>query len=76
MKSYIIRYKCFDIRGHLIDYGKFKVKNCDSELHAKMKFGEYLKRSVIGCERIEMSEPIIAGLDHIFGDVFSDLNKL
>jgi hypothetical protein len=41
-----------------------------------MKFGEYLKRSVIGCERIEMSEPIIAGLDHIFGDVFSDLNKL
>ena len=61
MKTYIIEYT---ISGKL---KKMRVKNCYTELHAKMKFSDYMERS-----NPDVGFYVQRCYEEIFGDVFGE----
>lgn len=73
-KSYIIEYKAYNPIGVCISDQPIKVKNCMSDIHAKVKLEKYLKKKykyfynleIISCDEVN---------DEFIGDE-GILNKL
>lgn len=63
-KTYTLKYKVYGIDNVAIKSGKMKVKNCDNELHAKLKLDKYLSKKIEGfghliidsCEQYEFKD--------------------
>jgi hypothetical protein len=73
MKTYLINYE-----AHFIDGGKechiMRVRNCHSDMHAKVKLDEYLKRKLPGYKQMFVSScvedrPSFGFFDDIFSKV-------
>ena len=58
-------------QGKLVKTGKMQIKNCDNELHAKIRLDDYLKRKigdgVLEVSECEEHEDMVGYLRSIFG---------
>jgi hypothetical protein len=71
-KKFQINYQIVYIGGTLSIEKQMKVSNCMSELHAKVKLEDYLKRKYNNFARLIVHSCIEDKLDKIFGDGSSD----
>jgi len=68
MKTYFIEYIVYFIDGNNKKLA-IKVKNCDGDLHAKVKLERYLQKKYIDFERLEVIK-CNRDVMSIFGDIF------
>ena len=72
MKTFIIDYRVFTEKRGVYHPPKMKIKNCYTELEAKIKLEHYLEPKYTGYERLEVIscvEDFIGGFG-IFNDIF------
>lgn len=68
--TYLIEYSC---NGKT---KKTRVKNCMSELHAKVKLGSFLKSNGVNdFEITSCDKDVLSELSGLFGGVFNDIFK-
>lgn len=52
MKTYLVEYTAYNSANEQLKHGKMKVHNCTSEFVAKCKLDGYLKRTLLGFNRL------------------------
>ena len=74
MKTYIIKYYYFTTDGQKITPSSIKVKNCTSDIHAKIRLESYLKKhnSDFGNLIVESCREDLGTL----GGIFSSFNDI
>ena len=79
-ETYILTYNLYLLDNSYFLNKKMKVKNCSNELHAKIKFGEYMKTKYKDFSRLEIVDIrkdflSSTGFNNIFGSTFGDIFK-
>jgi hypothetical protein len=70
MKTYILNHTIFFVDRPTKTH-KIKIKNCLSDLHAKIRLGDYLKRKHSNFERLQVDScHEESDLFNLFGDIF------
>lgn len=57
--TYLIDYEAKDSRGVLLKAGLIKVKNKDSELHAKTSLEDYLRRNLRNFDKLIVKKCVL-----------------
>ena len=74
MKTYIIKYYYFTTDGQKITPSPIKVKNCTSDIHAKIRLESYLKKHNSNFGNLVVTNCIE---DYsTMGDIFSSFNDI
>lgn len=70
MKTFLIKYGIYFTNGKYESH-EIKIKNCMSDLHAKIKLEEYLKKKYSNFKKLVVySCTNNFGFENIFGDIF------
>ena len=75
MKTYTIEYRVFTKDRGVYHPPKMKVKNCHTELEAKIKLENYLKPKHVGYERLEVISCVEDFMGGAFNDIFGGFGK-
>ena len=71
---YIIEYEAQAKNGAVLKSGKIKVKNKTSSIQAQISLEDYLKRKVIGFNKLVVKSCKEDFMSSIFGDILGENN--
>ena len=75
MKTFTIDYRVFTANRGTYHPPKMKVKNCHTELEAKIKLENYLKPKYTGFKRTEIISCVEDFMGGLLGDIFNGFRK-
>ena len=76
-KTYTISYGYYLTSGKYSS-SKMRIKRCMSDLHAKIRLEEYLKKNIDGFSRLVVytcKDDVNNPFGDVFGDIFGGFNK-
>lgn len=71
MRTYIIEYRVYLKNGDTYHPPKMKIKNCDTELHAKIRLEGFIEQKYDGYKRMEImscTEDVMSVFGNLFGN--------